>query len=429
VTSVHLEGARMPRPLVRVAVAALAVASVVALSACGGGAPTPTPTPTPSSTPTGDGVLKIGTLFPSSGGVAFIGPAQVAGVNAAVREINAAGGYAGQPVVVVNRDSGDSSTQKVEESFADLVAQGVDVVIGPSSSVLSQRLLTLAADADIPLISPAATYPQLTALDEAGIFFRTIAPSPHQAIVLADLFADRDLTSVGMVYRDDDPGTTLAAALATALDGTGIDLEAVEVAADADAAAIGAAVETVKAAAPGAVVIATPDNGDQTKALLTGLSGAGLGGGTLWLTSGNLADYSQALPGGLLNGVNGLLDGAEADAGFQAKIKQEDPGVADFHYAAEAYDATVLAALAAVLAGDDGGASITRMLRAASIDGIKCTSFGECADVLTTQPDIDYDGVSGSVNFTVDGDPERGGYVVVAYNAENKYARQAFVVG
>ncbi len=58
--------------------------------------------------------------------------------------------------------------------------------------MLSQRLLTLAADADIPLISPAATYPQLTALDEAGIFFRTIAPSPHQAIVLADLFADRD---------------------------------------------------------------------------------------------------------------------------------------------------------------------------------------------------------------------------------------------
>jgi branched-chain amino acid transport system substrate-binding protein len=418
----------MPRPLVRAAVTAVALASLLALSACGS-TPTPTPTPTPTSTPTGDGELKIGTLFPSSGGVAFIGPAQVAGVNAAVREINAAGGVNGAPVVVVNRDSGDASTQKVEESFADLVAQGVDVVIGPSSSVLSQRLLTLAADADIPIVSPAATYPQLTALDDAGVFFRTIATSPHQAIVLADLFADRDVTTAAIVYRDDDPGATLAAALESALEGTEIELEAIEVAGDADAAAIAAAVEAAKAAEPGAVVLATPDNGDQTKALISGLSGAGLGGAKLWLTTGNLADYSQALPGGLLNGVNGLLDGAETDAAFQAKIKQEDPGVGDFRYSPEAYDATVLAALAATLAGDDGGASIIRMLRAASIDGIKCTSFGECADVLTTQPDIDYDGISGSVNLDEAGDPERGGYVVVAYNGENKYARQAFVVG
>jgi branched-chain amino acid transport system substrate-binding protein len=49
--------------------------------------------------------------------------------------------------------------------------------------------------------------------------------------------------------------------------------------------------------------------------------------------------------------------------------------------------------------------------------------------VLTTQPDIDYDGISGSVNLDENGDPERGGYSVVAYNSENKYARQSFVVG
>jgi branched-chain amino acid transport system substrate-binding protein len=416
----------MSRPFVRLALAAVVV---LTLAGCGGGTPTPTPTPTPSATPTGDGELKIGTLFPSSGGVAFIGPAQVAGVNAAVREINAAGGVNGTPVVVVNRDSGDASTQKAEESFADLVAQGVDVVIGPSSSVLAQRLLGPAGDADIPLVSPAATYPQLTVLDEDGIFFRTIAASPHQAFALTELFTGKEVASAAVVFRDDDPGSALAAALAESLDAAGIDLESVELAADAKPEDLAAAIETVKAAEPGAVVLATPDNGDQTKALISQLSAAGYGGAKLWLTSGNVADYSQALPGGLLNGVNGLLDGAEVDAAFQAKIKQEDPGVIDFRYAAEAYDATVLAALAAVLAGDDGGASLARMLPAASVDGIKCTSFGECVDVLRTQPDVDYDGISGSVNLDADGDPVRGGYVVVAYNGENKYARQAFVVG
>jgi len=418
----------MPRPFVRVAATVVAATALIALAGCGG-IPTPTPTPSPTPTPTGDGELVIGTLFPSSGGVAFIGPAQVAGVNAAIREINAAGGVNGKPVVVVNRDSGDATTQKAEESFADLVAKGADVVIGPSSSVLSQRLLEPAAEADIPLISPAATYPQLTALDTEGIFFRTIPSYPHQAIVLADLFAERDIASVAIVYRDDDLGSSLAAALAAAWEDTEVELEAVQVEADASADDLADAVATVKEAAPDAVVLATPDNGDQTKALITQLSAAGFGGAKLWLTSQNLADYSQALPAGLLNGVNGVIEGAEADAAFQAKIKQEDPGVIDFRYAAEAYDATVLAALAAELAGDDGGASIARMLRAASVDGIKCTSYGECVDVLSTQTDIDYDGLSGSTNLDAQGDPQRGTYAVVAYNAENKYGRKALVVG
>ena len=44
--------------------------------------PMPVPTPTPSETaaPTGDGVLRIGTLFPTTGSTAFIAKAQDAGV-------------------------------------------------------------------------------------------------------------------------------------------------------------------------------------------------------------------------------------------------------------------------------------------------------------------------------------------------------------
>jgi ABC-type branched-subunit amino acid transport system substrate-binding protein len=419
----------MPRPLVRVALAAVLAVSLIVFAGCSG-EPTPTPTPTPSPTPLGDGVLKIGTLFPSSGGVRFIGPAQVAGVKAAVRAINAAGGVNGAPVVVVSRDSGDAAMKKkVEESFAALVERDVDVIIGPSSSVLAQRILELAADAGIPLISPAATYPQISALDEDGIFFRTIATYPHQAVVLADRFAEGDIDSVAIVVRDDDVSGTMAAALGAALGAVDIALETVEVAADADADEIAAGVASVKEAAPDAVVLATPDNGAQTKKLIKQLIAAGFGGSKLWLTSQNVADYSQALKSGLLKGVNGVLDGAEADAAFRKIIKKEDPGVALFRYAAEAYDATVLAALAAEIAGDDAGVAITTSLRDASVGGIKCTSYGECLDVLRTQPDIDYDGVSGSVNLDGDGDPKRGTYVVVAYNAKNKYERTAIVVG
>ena len=78
----------------------------------------------------------------------------------------------------------------------------------------------------------------------------------------------------------------------------------------------------------------------------------------------------------------------------------------------------MLAALAAILAGDDGGASIAAALPAASRGGIKCTSFGECLDVLRTEPDIDYDGITGPVNFDDAGTARRRLRPVRVYGGE-----------
>jgi len=403
----------------RAAVATAAIA-LAALAGCAS-APAPSPTPSVAPTPLGDGVLRIGTLFPASGALSFLAPAQVAGVNAAVREINAAGGVNGAPVEVVSRDSGEASTQKAEESFADLVNHQIDAVIGPSSSAIAQRLLAPAGEAGVVLVSPAATYPQLTDADTAGLFFRTIPSYGHQGAVLAEELGETDgVERVAVVHLDDELGRALLAELEAGAEDAGIEVVAVEAPAGSDAAAVAAAVTE---SAPQAVVLATPDNGDQTKALIAQLVGAGFGGGKLWLTSQNLADYSQALPGGMLAGARGILEGADVDEAFAARLKQEDPQLGDLRYAAEAYDATILVALAATIAGDDAGGSIAFALRDASVGGIKCTSYAECLDVLQTQPDIDYDGISGNVNLDAAGDRTSAFYAFVTYTAENKTER------
>lgn len=409
--------------------AALAAVAALALAGCTAEAPVPTPTPTPVETvaPSGDGVLRIGTLFPTTGATAFIGAAQVAGVNAAVREINAAGGVLGAPVEVHNRDSGDASTDTLEASFAALVERGVDVIIGPSSSVLAERLLPLAADARIPLITPAATYPRLADVDTDGWIFRTIPTYAHQGALLGSLLPEKKATSVALVTTGDELTESIAAPLEASLAENGGELVAsVKAAAAGD---IAAAVAEAKAAKPDAVILATPDNGDQTKALITALRGAGLGAAKLWLTSQNLADYSQALPGGTLDGVNGILEGVQPDDAFIAKLKVEDPGLGDPRYGAEAYEAVILAALAAELAADDGGASIASRVIDVTRDGIRCSSYGECLDVLSTEPDIAYEGVLGPLRFDALGDPTFASYSLYSYNAGNQYARVGAVSG
>jgi branched-chain amino acid transport system substrate-binding protein len=399
------------------------------LAGCTAPQPMPTPTPTASATatPIGDGVLRVGTLFPSTGATAFLAPPQLDGVKAAVADINAAGGVNGKPVVLLSDDSGDATTQTAEASLADLVKKGADIIIGPSSSVLSQRLLTAAAAAQVSLISPAATYPQLSTLDTQNVFFRTIPSTALQGVALGALLPSKKLLKVALVASSDPIGQSIVPTLRNTLAAHGgtlvanVALTASSVPADV--------IAQLKKAAPDAVVLDTPDNGAQTKALITALAGGGFGGAKLWLTSQNLADYSQALPGGQLTGASGILEGADSDAAFKAKLKAVDPGIGSFQYAPEAYDATILAALAATLAHDDAGIRISAHLRAASVGGIKCTSYAECLDVLVTEPAIDYDGVSGDLNLDAAGDPTSASYGVFTYTADNKFARTGSIAG
>lgn len=407
---------------------ALALALILSVTACTGQTPMPTPTPSPTYNVTGDGILRIGSLFPTSGTFAYIGAGQVAGVETAIREINEAGGIGGVPVEVFHRNSGDASKQTAEASYADLLAKGADVVIGPSSSVLVERLLAPAIAASVPLISPAATLPSVTDLDDSGFVFRTIGSYTDQGAVLADAMAEAGVEDVAYVYLDDDLGASLLDSLTVALADAGLTL-ALEKSFAAKTADFTALVTQVDSAHPDAIVIATPpDATAETKALVTALAAAKLAGSKLWFTSQNLADYSQTFPAGLLDKANGVLEGAQPDAAFIARLKQSDPAVSNYRYAEEAYDATIMAALAAFIARDDGGAAIARLLPTVSTGGIKCTSFGECLDVLRTETDIDYDGISGPANFTPAGDVTSASWGVYIYSPANTYTLVRTVV-
>jgi branched-chain amino acid transport system substrate-binding protein len=416
----------------RAAVLAAAAAALV-LSACTG-PPMPTPTPTVSPTPTGDGVLRIGTLFSLSGPLAGYGAGQTAAVNAAVREINAGGGVLGAPVEVVNRNGGDVTT--VEAAFDALVAKGVDVVIGPSASDAAALLLPRASAAAVPLVSPSANATALAA-DGGGWFFRTIPTPGAQGGVLASLLVADGATEIALIRLGDDAATALGEALGaglTAADGAlvaDVTVPPVDPAADppVDPAAI--ATDVVADATsddPDAVVLATADDGSVTPALVAALDAAGYSGERLWLAGRNLADAS-AVAAGVLDGAHAVTDGFTPDAELAARFRLEDPGAGSLRYAAEAYDATILAVLAAVLAGDDGGASIARTLPAASADGIPCASFGECVDVLSTEPDIDYVGVTGPVGVAANGDLTTPGFAVSSYAADNTATFAEWVLG
>ncbi len=413
-----------------VAAVAPLVVSVLLLAACSAPEPEPAAAPspvvtTPAPDPLGDGILRIGTLLPRTGTLSYLGPALVAGVDVAIRELNEAGGIGGVPVEIVHGDSGDAAADTAEKSLATLLEKGVDVVIGPSSSVIAFRLLPTLEEAGIPMISPAATLPELTGVSDH--FFRTIPAYPLQGRALAAAILAEGPAKVAIIHSADMSGRLLAATLDEAVQERGGTMVAVR---EVDAAATDhtALVASVKDEAPDAVVLATQGGQTpQTRALITSLTSAGLGGAALWLTSQNLADYSQALNAGVLDKVNGVLPGVQPDAEFITRLKRENSALELYEYAVEAYDAVIIAALAALLANDDAGTAITATLPSVTRGGITCLGFAECSEVLATDDDIDYGGASGPLNWNTEGDVTSAYYGVYRYSATNKYSRVASI--
>ena len=400
----------------------------LALVSCSVASPMPVP-PAPSArstvTPAGDGVLRIGTLFPSTGVQSYLGAGQAAGVALAVKEINDAGGVLGKPVEVLARDSGDVTTTTIESSIADLVSAKADVLIGPSSSVLAERVIPKIVVAKLPMISPAATSARLSSAATQGYFFRTIGSAALEGSALAKTIGGGK-ARIAIVYFDDDMGRAILGTMRGALAASGalIGVQKID-GATKDLAPIVAA---VKAAQPDSVVFASPFSAmDQNTGMITQLTAAGLGGAKLWLTSQNTADYSQALPVGTLTNVTGILEGAQPTAVFAARIAAVAPAVTDLLYAEEAYDATIVAALAATVAKDVNGAAIAARLREVSARGVQCTTYRECVDALKTSSDINYDGISGATTFDANGDTSPAHFGLYRYDAAGRFARVADV--
>jgi ABC-type branched-subunit amino acid transport system substrate-binding protein len=413
-----------PTPFWR-SVAVLGVAGLV-LTACGGddGDDTtaePKDDTSSSAAPAakGDGTLKIGTLLPQTGSLAFLGPPEFAGVDLALQDINDAGGVNGKQVEKVDSDSGDTSTDTASQSVDRLLSNNVDAIVGAASSSVSLSVIDKITGAGVVEISPANTSDELTTYDDKGLYFRTAPPDVLQGRVLGDLILSDGNSTVGILALQDSYGTGLAESTTKSItDGGGEVVETVVY--DPKAASFSSEVGKIKAADPEAIAVIAFD---ETKKIIPEMVKQGIGPDTkkIYFVDGNLASYEKDFPKGTLEGVKGTLPGVAASDEFKARLTDLKPDLTEFAYSPESYDATILVALAASAAGDDSGEAIASQMQAVSEGGTKCTSYKECLDLLKDDEDIDYDGVSGPVEFNDAGDPSEATIGIYQYGADNNY--------
>jgi len=417
-----------------------AFACSLAVAACGGTTTTAPVDSEPPRTTTiaprlSDGVLRIGLLVPRSGPGATIGEPLVAIVEAAVRAINDNGGVNGVPVDLFVEDEGGDSATALAAIDTLITGDSVDAVIGPfSSSVALSTLPTLLA-ANVGVCSPAATTASLTSFPDRGMFVRTSPPDSLAALAMAQEVARTGIRSTALAYPDDPFGRDFATDVRRALGLEGIaivseiqydpgdDNYSEDVATLTDASVV----TLIGDEESGARFLSTALTtfADITVIVNDALARADLSSDPIMESDGR-----AAITGVAVDAAAGFDDlyATLQKAGLElppAPLGPNDnpftePDVAPIPLATATVDCVNLIALSSLATSSDDALVFMNEAIPTSRGGSACITFDECAALITSGLNIDYNGPTRLLALSPNGDPSIATFVTFGFDDTGK---------
>ena len=178
-------------------------------------------------------VMKLGGIGPLTGPLAIYGVTSTNGSKLAFEEINKNGGILGKQVEYIVLDEKGDSTEAVT-AYNKLVDEGVVALIGDITSKPSLAVAEVAAQDNLPMITPTGTQFNIT---EAGPnVFRVCFTDPYQGVVLAN-FAKNNLnaeTAAVVVNNSSDYSDGVAKAFVEQAEKLGLKVVAKEGYSDGD---------------------------------------------------------------------------------------------------------------------------------------------------------------------------------------------------
>ena len=315
---------------------------------------------------------------------------------------------------------GDTQTdpQAGISAAESLVNAGYPSVTGPASSGVNVQVSRqVFIPNEVVGISPSSTSPTVTTLDDNDFIFRTPPSDALQGQVIAQVGTDElGAGSAAAMYVNNDYGQALTDEFAAAFAG---DVTA-EVAFEKEQPSYTSRLEEALADDPDMmVIIGYPASGIQ---IFRDYYAEFDTGAEIVVTDG-LKDPN--LPGEVGSDMTNVIGTAPTAAGpgadFFSDAFESEYGNAPGVFTSQAYDATAVAMLANIAAGENTGVGVRDNLRAVANPG--GTEYGpaELADAVAAVAagdEVNYVGASSSVDFDDNGDMQSVTYEIFSFTAD-----------
>ena len=342
--------------------------------------------------------IKIGILYGFTGPIESLTKSMAAASEAAIDEVNASGLFLDgkTKVTAVRADStcidAAAATAAAEKLVTSDKVSGI--LGGDCSGVTGAILSNVAVPNGIVMISPSATSPALSTVDDKGLFFRTAPSDAREGEIAADIMTERGIKTAALTYSNSDYGKGLAEAIQKAFEAKGgkITISAAHEDGKADYSA-----EVAALAAAGGDILVVAGYVDQGG---SGILRAAIDTGAFSkfeLPGGMISDtLTKNVPEGL-NGSFGQVPGNDSPG--LKKLGDMSGGKFDVTspYTPESYDAAALMLLAMQAANSTKSADYApKIMDLANAPGEKIYpgELAKALQLIKDGKDIDYVGAS-----------------------------------
>ncbi|MFH1287995.1 MAG: ABC transporter substrate-binding protein [bacterium] len=358
--------------------------------------------------------IKIGVLLAQTGDLGSYGRVMKNGTILASEIINENGGVLKKKLELVHRDTQTDPTMAVDAAQKLIDINKTVAIIGAISSGETIPITTsVAANKKIVVISPSSTSPEITTLNDNDFLFRTVPSDALQCEVLASTAKEQGFKKLSIIYVNNSYGEGLAETMSEAFSIMGGKVLR-SIAFNPNQPTYRSEIQKAVKNGPDALlVIAYPENGVKIlrEAIEFDLVNKFL------FTDGMKADEVVKNVGGkYLDGTYGTAP-APVESNLSKKFKEayqkrfgEMPSKP---YIDTSFDAVVLTALAVAKGGKLDGTTIRDNLRAVANppgEKVNFLDIKKALQLIEEGKDINYEGVSGSVNFNKNGDITGGSY-------------------
>ncbi|QOR37318.1 ABC transporter substrate-binding protein [Billgrantia diversa] len=354
--------------------------------------------------------VKIGFIGGFTGPIESLTPPIFEGARLAVKQINEQGGIlGGQELVMPNADTTCSDASAASNAADRMVnTEQVTAIVG---ALCTGATVAAANSAAVPggvvMVSPASTAPAVTELDDNDLVFRTVPSDAYQGQILAKLMLEKGFDEVAVTYVNNDYGQGLDDAFTEAFEAGGGKIAANLAHEDGRADYRSELGSLSSSGAQTLVVLAYADGSGQTilrqayeSGAFTQYAGAdGMVGTSLVDAVG--ADVLEGMiatrPGSPELPGTDIFGQAAEEAGF-------DPSAV---FAAQAYDAAFLLALAIEQNGNaerEGLSEALRNVSSAPGEVILPGEWEKALELIAAGEEINYEGASGRHEFDDNGD-------------------------
>jgi branched-chain amino acid transport system substrate-binding protein len=354
--------------------------------------------------------VKIGFLAGFTGPLKSLAPGMYKGAKLAVKQINNQGGTLdGQNIIVPSGDSTCSDITAAVDAATLLVEdEKVLAIVGPlcsGAAIAVYKNVTIPAG--ITAVSPSATSPAITSLDDGDLVFRTSPSDVYQGNIMARLLLSKGIKHIVVTYVNNDWGKGISAELSKAFEASGGKVSG-NMAHEEGKTDYSDVIRSLSSPGVGTLVVLAYANGSgltvlrqavESGAFEQFVGGDGMASNTL----------IAAIGSDKLRGMIVTKPGAPDSTGARVFNKYAwadnlNPAGA---FVGQSYDAAFLLALAIEKNGKAERAGIAQALRAVATPPGEVILPGEWAKakaLIKAGKEVNYEGATGSLDFDVAGD-------------------------